>query len=208
MTSNNETPIPAGYWQDANGVLTPESRVAEIDKLRHDLVTELVTEARTRSGVLAEFKRRVMADMQAFVAVAAEKYGAKLGGKKGNVSLVSYDGKFKVQMSIQDTLHFGPELQAAKVLIDECILEWSQGVNDNIRALVMHAFQTDKEGKISTDRVLGLRRLAIHGDRWQNAMQAISDSVQVAHSKAYVRFYERDPATDVWRVISLDMANV
>ena len=35
---------------------------------------------------------------------------------------------------------------------------WAEGANDNIKALVNHAFQTDKEGKINTSRVLGLLR--------------------------------------------------
>lgn len=205
---SQENTIPAGYWPDANGVLTPESLVPEIDKLRHSLVLELAIEASARSNVLADFRLRVMREVQAFIELAAEKYGAKLGGKKGNVSLVSYDGKFKVQVSIQDTLHFGPELQAAKVLIDEFILEESKTANDNIRALVMHAFDTDKEGKINTSRVLGLRKLNIKGESWQQAMQAISDSVQVAHSKAYVRFYKRHPQTDAWLAIPLDIAAV
>lgn len=206
MTDANT--IPQGYWQDANGVLTPENRVAEIDKLRHELVSQMAAEAEAKSGTLAEFRQRVMADVQAFVELAADKYGAKLGGRKGNVTLVSYDGKYKVQVAIQDSLHFGPELQAAKALIDEFILDEVKSANDNIRALVMHAFDADKEGKINTGRVLGLRRLSISGDKWQAAMRAISDSVQVAHSKAYVRFYKRRPDTDAWQPIALDIAAV
>ena len=30
-------PIPAGYWRDANGSLVPDSKVKDIDKLRHAL---------------------------------------------------------------------------------------------------------------------------------------------------------------------------
>ena len=29
--------IPPGYWQDANGNLVPESKVKDIDKLRHQV---------------------------------------------------------------------------------------------------------------------------------------------------------------------------
>ena len=37
-----------------------------------------------------------------------------------------------------------------------------------------------------------LRRHKIEDDRWQRAMQAIGDSLQILDSKAYVRVYERD----------------
>ena len=70
------------------------------------------------------------------------------------------------------------------------------------------AFQTDKEGKINTGRVLALRRLDIRDEKWQKAMLAIGESLQVVGSKEYVRFYERIGNTDQYRPISLDVAAV
>lgn len=97
---------------------------------------------------------------------------------------------------------------AAKALIDECVQTWSQGASDNIRVLVNHAFQTDKEGKINTGRVLSLRRLDIKDAAWQQAMQAIADSMQTASTKPYIRFYQRHEATGEYLPISLDVAAV
>ena len=85
---------------------------------------------------------------------------------------------------------------------------WSKDANDNIRALVNHAFQTDKEGKINTGRVLGLRSLDIQDEAWKQAMQAIADSTKTASTTPYVRFYERDEGTGEYRAISLDVAAV
>ena len=79
---------------------------------------------------------------------------------------------------------------------------------DKIKALVNHAFQTDKEGKINTGRVLGLRRLEIRDAKWQSAMQAIADSIQIASTKPYVRFYKRNDTTGEYESISLDVAAV
>jgi hypothetical protein len=132
----------------------------------------------------------------------------RTGGEKGNVTLVSYDGKYKLVRQMQDKIVFGEQLMAAKALIDECVHEWSQGANDNIMALVNHAFQTDKEGKINTGRVLALRRLDIKDDKWQSAMQAIADSMQTASTKPYIRFYKRSDATGEYLPINLDVAGV
>ena len=60
-----------------------------------------------------------MNDVQAFVELSAEQYGAKLGGIKGNVTLTSYDGKYKIQRAIAEYLHFDERLQVAKELIDD-----------------------------------------------------------------------------------------
>ena len=199
---------PAGYWQDQHGNLVPDAKVKDIDKLRHQVVTDLCVMAKERSAALSKFKLDAMQEVAALVSTSMEQYGVKSGGTKGNVTLVSFDGKYKLVRQMQDHIVFGEQLMAAKELIDECVQEWSEGANDNIRVLVGHAFQTDKEGKINTGRVLALRRLAIKDEKWQQAMQAIADSMQTASTKPYIRFYERMDATGEYRPISLDVAAV
>jgi hypothetical protein len=206
MTTENT--IPEGYRADAKGCLVPESMIKPIDRARDELVQELAHQAKVVSDGLRGFKNRVFADINAFVDLSAEQYDVRLGGKKGNLTLFSFDGAFKVQVAIAEHMIFDERLQAAKHLIDECIIDWSQGSRDEIKVLVQSAFQTDKEGKINTGRVLALRRLDIRDEKWQKAMQAIGESLQVVGSKEYVRFYERIGNTDQYQPISLDMAAV
>lgn len=206
MTTKNT--IPDGYRADAKGCLVPESMIKPIDRTRDELVGELSRKARIVSDSLREFKARVFADINAFVDLSAEQYGVKMGGKKGNLTLFSFDGAYKVQVAIAEHMVFDERLQAAKHLIDECIIDWSQGSRDEIKVLVQSAFQTDKEGKINTGRVLALRRLDIRDEKWQKAMLAIGESLQVVGSKEYVRFYERIGNTDQYQPISLDVAAV
>ena len=203
--SQSTTP---GYWTDANGNLVPESKVKQIDQVRNQLVYDLCRMAEVESLALSTFKLSSMAEVSAFVALSLEQYGVRTGGEKGNVTLVSYDGKYKLVRQMQDKIVFGEQLMAAKELIDECVHIWAQGANDNIKALVNHAFQTDKEGKINTGRVLSLRRLDIKDEKWQQAMQAIADSMQTASTKPYVRFYKRDDSTMAYVPINLDLAAV
>lgn len=206
MTTENA--IPEGYRADAKGCLVPETMIKPIDRARDELVQELARQAKGVSDSLRDFKAKVFADINAFVDLSAEQYDVKLGGKKGNLTLFSFDGAFKVQVAIAEHMVFDERLQAAKHLIDECIIDWSQGSRDEIKVLVQSAFQTDKEGKINTGRVLALRRLDIRDEKWQKAMQAIGESLQVVGSKEYVRFYERIGNTDQYRPISLDVAAV
>lgn len=194
------------YWRDAKGNLTPAELVKEIDKARDALVHEWVERGRDLSKAISHFKEGIFGDVQAFIELSAEKYGAKVGGNKGNVTLISYDGKYKIQRAINESLQFDERIQAAKVLIDECLNEWSEGSRPELKALIERAFNVDKEGNLNTSRILGLRRVEIQDSRWQNAMQAISESVQVVSSKAYVRLYERVGETDQYVPIALDVA--
>lgn len=200
--------IPDGYMQNAQGALIPEAKVRPEQKLEDELTRKLVADAKHMSGALAGFKAYALGEAAAFRDLLLEKYEAQKGGAKGNVTFRSFDGTLEMQVAVADSLTFGPELQTAKALIDECVQRWSKGVNDNLQALVNDAFQVSKEGRIDTGRVLGLRRLDIQDDAWARAMGAIGDAVRVVSSKTYVRFYERDPDTGVRRAIPLDVAAV
>lgn len=207
--SNTETKtIPEGYMQDAKGALWPKDTVREIDLVRDELVREIVARAKEQSEQLAKFKAGVFGDIEAFVQLSGEKYGVKMGGAKGNVSLLSFDGRYKLQRAVAESLAFDERLQIAKELIDQCIHEWSTGSRAEIRALVNDSFQVDKEGRVNAARILSLRRLDITDEKWGKAMQAISESIQVAGSKTYFRVYERVGDTDQYRPISLDIAAV
>ena len=165
------------------------------------------TTVKPKGSSLIAFKKLSFEDIAAFIQLSAEQHGVQVGGNKGNVTLFSFDGKYKIVRQSQESIRFDESLQAAKALIDECISEWATGSNDNIRVLINDAFQVDKEGKISTGRVLTLRRLDIRDEKWLRAMDAISESITVTDSKNYVRFYERDHEGK-YQAISLDFANV
>lgn len=184
----------------------PESLIQPIDKTRDELVIELLKKAIATRQILTDFKTLAMRDTDAFVTLSAEQYGVNLGGKKGNITLFSFDGAYKIQIAISENIQFDERLQAAKALVDECINEWAQNSRDEIKVLVQDAFKTDKEGEISAGRVLGLRRLNITDEKWQMAMKAIGESLQVVGSKEYIRFYQRIGTTDRYEAISLDIA--
>ena len=195
------------YRQDAKGNLVPLANIKEIDLLRDELVMEIVGKAQTVQQQMAAFKADSMADIAAFVQLSADRYDVAVGGKKGNVTLHSFDGAYRVNLSMQDTLVFDEGLLAAKALIDECINEWTEGSRSELKTLINAAFQVDKEGNISTARVLGLRRLKIKDEKWQRAMEALSDSLQVHTSKQFVRVYKRDDAGE-YQLVSLDIVKV
>ena len=202
---NTARKLPEGYMEDSLGRLVPLEQVREIDQERDALVQEIVGKARAVSAQIQQFKTGVMGDIQAFVDLSAERFQAKVGGSKGNITLLSYDGRFKVQRAIDEYIVFDERLQVAKALIDECIHAWSEGSRSEIRVLINDAFQVDQQGKVNTKRILGLRRLNITDERWRKAMDAIGESIQVTGSKAYIRVYERK-ADGSYEQISLDVS--
>jgi hypothetical protein len=208
LAMTQPTTTPEGYVRDAQGRLVPESMVKPIDKLRDQTVHQIVKSAMQVNESLRQLKMRAFDDIAAFVDTSVEQFGVRPGGNKGNVTLHTFDGRFKVIRSNHDTIKFDERLRAAKALIDECITAWSEGSRDEIKVLVNDAFRVDKEGDVSTSRVLGLRRLNIVDPKWQRAMQAISESFSVVGSRLYVRVYERVGDSEEYKQIPLDIASV
>jgi hypothetical protein len=193
------------YMTDGQGRQVPAELVREIDKLRDQTVRRIAEEALKMKEVLDAFKRHIRDDIFTFVELSASRYGKVWGGKKGNITLATYDGKYRLVVAMNDNIVFDERLQIARDIVGECIEKWSKDARSEIRALVNDAFQVDKAGKINTARVLGLRRLEIQDPDWQKAMQAITESIQVSGSKQYLRFYERNDRGE-YAQIPLDVA--
>lgn len=198
--------IPDGYRVDARGRLIPEAQIKPIDLARDQLVRDIVLGASKLATELQAFKRGAFDDIEALVELSADQYGVKLGGRKGNVQLVSFDGRYKVLRAVADRITFDERLQAAKVLIDECLNDWTDKGPGELRVIVQDAFDVDKAGNINVGKILSLRRHKIDDERWKRAMDAIGDAIQVIGTTPYIRVYERIGDSDKYRLLSLDLA--
>lgn len=210
QTVNQNIPetIPAGYMKNAMGHLVPEANVREQDKLRDQVAHALVEQAKAINAQLTGFKKKALGDIDDLVKIAGERYDVALGGKKGNISVSTYDGRFKVQRSVADLIQFTEELEAAKALIMACIKRWSEGANPQISALVSRAFAPGRNGQLKTAAVLDLLRIDIDDAEWKKAMQALKDSINATGTAVYVRVYERIGDSDQYKAIPLDLAAV
>lgn len=191
------------FMKNAQGAFIPIENVKPVDKLRDDLVKNLMYKTKEVQKIIEDHRNICWEDIKAFLEISASEHNVKYGGEKGNITLLSYDGKYKVVIANQDYISFNEKLQIAKDLIDECIRKWAKGADKNLLALVNDAFKVDKQGKISTEKILGLRRLEINDFTWNEAMKAITESITVEDSKRYIRFYERRDKDGKYEHISL-----
>ncbi|PMY62108.1 MULTISPECIES: DUF3164 family protein [Pseudomonas] len=200
--------IPAGFVRNAIGHLVPVDQVREQDKLRDQVAGELAEAAKQLNLALKNFKKKSLGDIADLISIAGERYGVQMGGKKGNVTIATYDGKYKVVRSHADRLTFTEEMEVAKVMVYDCIKTWSKGADNHLLAIVDRTFSPNRNGQIKTSDVLDLLRLEIDDDTWKAAMKAVKDSILVSGSAVYIRVYERVNGTDEYRAIPLDLAVV
>lgn len=194
------------YMPDAKGNLIPVEAIRAADKLEDETVRKVMGFAVALSEQVARFKTYTFADLNGFQALLEQEYGARAGGAKGNVTFQTFDGLMKVQVQIADQISFGPQLQEAKKLIDECLREWGAESKAELRALVNRVFSVEKEGQINKAELFSLLRVEIEDPRWRRAMDAVRDAIRVTGTKEYVRFYRRDDPNAEWRSVKIDLA--
>lgn len=209
VTQELKTAVPAGYWQDARGALVPLAKIKAQDKLREKLVTKWIKRGKKRYEENMAFKMEFMDDMAAFLDEMMAVYSKQMrgAGGKGNISLVSFAGDYKIERSVQDTIGFDERLQLCAELIRNCAARWKRGSNQNLAILAEAAVEVDKAGNVSVSRLLDLRRKKIDDPEWLQAMDLLGDSMRTVASKMQVRMYERDPSGQ-WKAIPLNMSAI
>ncbi len=196
-----------GNWIDGRGNAVPIRYIDKVDRKRDQVVERLIKVAESEHERLRRFKKQVFDDVNEFITFSAKTSGVKVGGIKGNVQLSNFSGDKRVEITMQDKLDFDERLQQAKQLIDELLIEWSEGARDELRLLVNKAFNVDKKGKVNVKEILGLRKLKIKNKKWRKAMELIDEARTVLNTKAYIRFTKRN-ASGEWKSILLDLAAI
>lgn len=208
--------IPEGWMMDSAGRLNRVANVREADLLQDQVARSLALEGLLLHELLARFKGRALTDMADLTATVAHEYGVSIGGDKGNLSLSTYDGAWRVQRVYRDVLGFGVEIKAAEALVGGCFTKWVAKIRDtggpeieavigHIEAVIDRAFRADKKGNLRTGPVLDLMRTEIDDPEWRAAMQALADAISVTGSAVYVRVYRR-VAGDQYVPIPIDLA--
>lgn len=197
------------FWIDHQGSLVRDEMVKPKDKAEDQTVRIIMKYAKDLSAQVARFRTHTMGDLATLDQILAEQYGfVKKGHRgKGNRTYMTFDGLQRVTVQIAQFMDFGPELQVAKAIIDEMLLEWTEDVPPELQAIVTNAFHTDQEGKVNRTEILRMTRLNINRPRWQDAMDAIHAAQRPRGSKEYVRFGIRDSIEDAWTSVTIDLAN-
>lgn len=207
-------PVPDGrmtigdkpYMSDAKGGFTPIEMIKPQELLEDETVRKIMGYALALNDQVRRFKGHVFDDLGSFDALLAQEYGLARGGPKGNRTYRTYDNLMQIEVRVADLIDFGPELQIAKALIDECLNEWASDSRAEIRAVITKAFNTEKEGKVNRTEIFMLKRLKIDEERWKAAMAALDAAIRITGSKTYIRIQTRDSIDAPWSSVTIDLA--
>jgi hypothetical protein len=200
---------PAGFRVDEEGNFIRKEGIKQYELDRDSLVNELVLECAVIADELQALRHSLKTKIQSYVNDMFKEYDKKLGGKKGNVTLLSFDKKLKVERSIQQRETTNERILIAKNLVDECLKKWAKGANKNLQVVVQRHFKTDGKGSYNVKllkQLLGYK-MPSQDDDWDNAMLELACCIEQDQTAIYYRAYYRDESGN-YNNIPLDIANV
>lgn len=92
------------FRRNARGHLVPLDQIKEIDRLRDDLVQSVIAKVKALQAEMRRVKAEISSEVEAFLELSAREYDTTYGGKKGNVTLASFDGQYQVKRAVADHL--------------------------------------------------------------------------------------------------------
>ncbi|WP_102798755.1 DUF3164 family protein [Bowmanella denitrificans] len=204
LTENN---APPGFMLDADGNHMRLDRIKDIDKTRDEVVKKLFKGCVVISDEMQALAKFLRTEVAALVEKSFAEYGKNIGGKKGNVTLFSFDRRIKIERARQTRLAANERMLIAAKLIEQCVESWTKGSNRNLQAVVKGYLRLDSQGCYSVAKLQSLRRLKIDDPNWPAAMEALADALEYDSTAEYFRVYYRDDQ-GVYHQLPLDMASI
>ncbi|MCF6248192.1 MAG: DUF3164 family protein, partial [Desulfobacula sp.] len=209
MREETKAMLNREFWQDKRGQEVHRDLVPHEEKLKTELVYDIVDRAVTGVTLMERFKAYVTGAIREYMEMMREKYSLDVAkGTKGNITLQSYDGLRKVQVAVQQHIDFDEKLSLAKEKIDAYLKEKTKDADPEIQTLIMNAFEVDKKGNVDAKKIFALKKYKISDPMWHEAMALIDEAVEIVGSKSYIRFYVRESVDEKWRNVSLDFAAI
>ena len=201
--------MPEKKWINRKGVEVHPDNVPASEKLKDEMVREILETVEKQQALNQAFKADTLEKVDDYISLMREEYHLDpVKGKKGNIELTSFDGLQKVTITVQDTIEFDEKLSFAKEKIDEFLKEETKDSSANIQTLVLGAFKANSKGSVNVKSILELKGLEIESPLWDEAMHIIDESVKVAVSKSYIRFYKKEKLGDKFEHLSLDVSKI
>jgi len=193
------------FLVDDEGIECPIKYIDKKVLARHNAVEKIISRVEQAQQRLKNLKKELFAEVKGYLDKVADEYGEDW---KGNARLYNFDKTKEVEMSIFRGIRFDERLNIAKQKIDECLKRWSGTATDELKVIVLRAFNVDKKGNVDVRQILALKQFRFDDPTWQEAMSIIDESITTTNSKEYLQFAIRDNPRGQFKSISLNFSNL
>lgn len=195
--------------RNCNGCLVQVSRLRADVVLTDEVARNLVRKMRELAEHNARVRREIFEEVYAYQDLMLERYNARIGGRRGGLTIAAFTDCQKVEVSTADYSRVTAALPAAQALMNEILDDLTGDVGPDIRTLIMAAFERDeKTGRVNVQRLNGLKKYSLDHPKWPDFITAINEAIEPAGSKTGLRVYERATVKDAWKQVVVDFSRL
>ena len=170
---------------------------------RHKMVEKLMSDCLKKEKELKAFKQKCFDTINAYLDKTASKYGTDW---QGNASLTNFSNTMKISYKVNKMLIFDERLNIAKSKIDEYLKSKIKDSDDELRTIVLRAFQVDKKGNVDYKQIISLKQYKINNPLWIEAIKLIDDAMSIVGTKEYMQFFVRRESSAEWETVILNFS--
>lgn len=182
-----------GIWYDESGTAIPYNRTTKAERLMERYSGKILKEAELINKKLSTFKEALREMCQeAYEVFMEEKEITRQ--TKGNFTWFNFNRSIKIEVSINERIEFDDlTIEAAKAKFDEFLEENITSKNQFAKQMVIDAFETQRNNKLDTKRVMQLTRYEkkINDPLFSEAVSLINQAIRRPESKTYFRIWKK-----------------
>jgi hypothetical protein len=177
------------HYKDREGGWRPESSIKPEHLLQDELARKVYGGAVSVNASMSRFKSHTLSEIQAYLDLLAEKYGAKKVALEDGVAPIrSLDGRYEISVTPARKAVATPEVSAAKSLLDDWLSETSAG--EPLAGIIRDAFGLGEGGALRVSELLRLQRRNVDHPKWIEAMDLLRRGMEVVCDGIAIRCYE------------------
>ena len=199
---------PDGCRVNIDGQIVPVESIADVALLRDEFVVSTLQRAFELHAEIKAARAALLSEFDAFVELSGGDSGVRIGSTGGG-TVMSYDGRLKVERTSPNILGFNEKIGFAEELVTQCLRRWSEKSDfAELRTIVELAFKRSAKGNLDRSLLVRLFQIQSEDAEWVQAMEILRESMEVIGRRSYMRFYFRASRAAKWQQVSLDFSKV
>lgn len=193
---------------DALGQQVPVQYVKPYDRARDRAARRILARFKKANEYLAQVKADTLADIEA-LQTATFPEAANLGGAKGNLQFMSFDGLIRIRTEAKTLIAFDDRIRMAQELIFSYLDDIKgDAKHPAVSTIINGCFKATSGGMLSRAKVIGLTRWNIKDPKWVQAMDLIRECQFVKSGKSYLYCECKASCEEDFEMIPLDIAAI
>ncbi len=180
----------------------------EYETYINDTTADIVLGALVLNETMSEFYKATTTKLED-MRERLNKYGEIKSTSKGGFQRVTKDGKYKLIYKYSTICAWDERAEKAESLLRDFLKDFVKKRDLKMYNVISALLERNKEGNLELSRIQSLYSQENNFDdpRWKEAIRLFKESFKPVDSKMRIEVYKRNPESNKWEPISLNLSS-